>query len=243
MKNTSKETSKKKRATSAKKTTQNGREMVADRKVCAWMKQPDESATEYMRFCNYRDMQYEVEKDRGDVVGMVGKRSLRKLCQLHAGETGYSETAIMLLSRKRRWSERCEAYDAYISDELASRQVKSVLEMNERQRKLGVRMIERALSRLEDMPPEEIRAGDLVRLADIGVKIERLARGESTENQRITGEIEEKKTVTVSVEDELKELSVSVLRKMADEYKAKPVEELPTEKILELLREEGEKRP
>ena len=242
MKNTSKETQKKKRASSAKKTNHNRSQNVPESEI-AWKQQKNESASEYIRFCAYRDMQYEIDKENKNIIGIVGKRSIQRLSDKHESEKGYGTTALKDLSKKNKWPERCEAYDSYIAEELTNRQSKAVLEMNERQRKLGVRMIERALSRLENMPPEEIRAGDLVRLADIGVKIERLARGESTENQRITGEIEEKKTVTVSVEDELKELSVSVLRKMAEEYKAKPVEELPTEKILELLREEGEKRP
>lgn len=45
-------------------------------------------------------------------------------------------------------------------------------------------------------PPQnaggEISAGDLVRLADVGVKIERLSRGESTENQSVSGKVEHK---------------------------------------------------
>ena len=42
--------------------------------------------------------------------------------------------------------------------------------------------------RLLTMPEEEITAADLVRLVDVGVKIERLSRGESTENRQISGE-------------------------------------------------------
>ena len=40
------------------------------------------------------------------------------------------------------------------------------------------------------IPEDEISASDIVRLADVGVKIERLSRGESTENQNVRDEIE-----------------------------------------------------
>jgi hypothetical protein len=213
-----------------------------------WEQWPDENALQYSRFCYYRDMAYEQAPEKQDIEKSTvfcrkfKRRSLRRMAEeIGLGPEGVRNIATT--STKFRWVERAEAYDADLEGRIRKANEKALIKMTEDHALLGAQMIRKATARLLRIPEEEISAGDLVRLADIGVKIERLARGESTENQRITGEIEEKKTVTVSVEDELKELSVSVLRKMADEYKAKPVEELPTEKILELLREEGEKRP
>lgn len=38
------------------------------------------------------------------------------------------------------------------------------------------------------MPDDEISPADLVRLFDVGVKIERLSRGDTTSNAKISGE-------------------------------------------------------
>jgi hypothetical protein len=53
---------------------------------------------------------------------------------------------------------------------------------------LASQMIKKAAKRLLTIPEEEITATDIVRLVDVGVKIERLSRGESTENKQISGE-------------------------------------------------------
>ena len=48
-------------------------------------------------------------------------------------------------------------------------------------------MVRKAAKRLLTIPEEELSAADIVRLVDVGVKIERLSRGESTENKQISG--------------------------------------------------------
>jgi hypothetical protein len=55
-------------------------------------------------------------------------------------------------------------------------------------------MIRKATRRLLKLPEEEINAAELVRMVDVAVKVERLSRGESTDNQSIThaGEVEVK---------------------------------------------------
>lgn len=227
--------------TSKAKATQKKKETAAEEYVPEhpWDRQPDENQQQYEKFCAYRDMKYEKAANGIPQVDIFRSRSIRKL----SADAKCNRTLIEKLSARFRWQARCDAYDLYITKLQRDENEKNIRDMQKRHAQIASEILKKAVRRILSLPDEEISAGDLVRMADVGVKIERLARGESTENQRITGEIEEKKTVTVSVEDELKELSVSVLRKMAEEYKAKPVEELPTEKILELLREEGEKRP
>ena len=211
-----------------------------------WEQWPGESALQYTRFCYYRDMAYEQSPEKQDLTKSTifchkaKRRSLQKMVE-EIGLSADGKRTMAIYSSKFRWVERADAYDIYLEAKVRAAHEKAILKMTEDHAALGAQLTRKAMIRLLKISEEEISAGDLVRMADIGVKIERLARGESTENQKITGSIEN--TVTVNVEDELKELSVSVLRKMADEYKAKPVEELPTEKILKLLREEGEKRP
>ena len=60
--------------------------------------------------------------------------------------------------------------------------------MRKKHARLACQMNTKAAKRLLTMPKEEITAADLVRLVDVGVKIERLSRGESTENRQISGE-------------------------------------------------------
>ena len=73
------------------------------------------------------------------------------------------------------------------------------------------------------MPEEEISAGDLVRLADVGAKIERLSRGESTENQSVSGKVEHEGAVKVSVETQanLKDLSEEELEQLEQRHRVR----------------------
>ena len=58
-----------------------------------------------------------------------------------------------------------------------------------------IRDSRKATRRLLTMPDDEISAAELARIVDVGVKVERLSRGESTENQAVThtGEVEVKR--------------------------------------------------
>lgn len=177
-----------------------------------WEKLPTENADQYAKFCLYRDMAYqgtpETVDNRGQIVysRRLNKRSLRKLAKdlnLTAARP------LELLSVKFDWQARCEAYDVDLDRRSRQAQEEAVIKMREDHALLGAQMIRKATKRLLGIPEEEITAGDLIRLADVGVKIERLSRGESTENQSVSGTVAHKGTVKVSVETEanLKDLS------------------------------------
>ena len=101
---------------------------------------------------------------------------------------GLSLDHLKKLSTKNDWVSRAAAYDAYL-DELAREQNEAeIIKMRKNHALLASQMITKAAKRLLTMPEEEITAADLVRLVDVGVKIERLSRGESTENRQISGE-------------------------------------------------------
>jgi len=131
----------------------------------------------------------------------IRTRSLPKL----AKEIGFSLDHLKKLSAKNNWVERAAAYDEYL-DELAREQNEAeIIKMRKNHALLASQMITKAAKRLLTMPEEEITAADLVRLVDVGVKIERLSRGESTENKQISGETTLKHTgaVTVKATNEL----------------------------------------
>ena len=71
---------------------------------------------------------------------------------------------------------------------VAERLGMDILKMRETHASLANQMLKKATRRLLTLKDEEITAADIVRLVDVGVKIERLSRGESTERQEITGE-------------------------------------------------------
>lgn len=177
-----------------------------------WEKLPAENIDQYAKFCAYRDMAYKGGAEAVDEKGRITytrrteKRSLRRL----ATELNLANSRpLELLSVKFEWQARCEAYDIDLDRRARQAQEEAVIKMREDHALLGAQMIRKALSRLLKMPEDEISAGDLVRLADVGVKIERLSRGESTENQSVSGKLAHEGTVKVAVETQanLKDLS------------------------------------
>ena len=153
--------------------------------VYPWERIPGETSREYQKFCAYRDMN---SSDKP-----IRKRSLQRL----AKELGLSLDHLKKLSAKNDWVSRAAAYDEYL-DELAREQNEAeIIKMRKNHALLASQMITKAAKRLLTMPEEEITAADLVRLVDVGVKIERLSRGESTENKQISGEAKVIGEVTV----------------------------------------------
>lgn len=139
-----------------------------------WERMPGEKTDYYNKFVKYRDM---------DTGRAKNKRSLRLL----ADELGCSRQSIERLSVKFNWVERVEAYDLYLEQELRHKREKEIIRMHDNHAKIASQIITKATKRLLTLPEEEISAADVVRMFDIGVKIERLSRGEPTENKHLSG--------------------------------------------------------
>lgn len=155
-----------------------------------WERLPNENTEQYGKFCAYRDMAYTDGR-------CVNKRSLRRLAkqlELQAARP------LELLSVKFDWGTRCDAYDRYIEQRNRAEHESTILKMHQDHALLATQMIRKATKRLLTIPEEELTAADLVRLADVGVKIERLSRGETTEN--VGGNIAHKGTVKVTMQTE-----------------------------------------
>lgn len=97
-------------------------------------------------------------------------------------------------SAKWDWVRRCEAYDAHVDRMNREANEAAIRKMKQDHALLAQQMIRKATRRLLTMPDDEITAAELARMVDVGVKVERLSRGESTENQAVThsGEVEVK---------------------------------------------------
>lgn len=176
--------------TAPKKTTTKKPKVEPEVPEDIWERLPTENTEQYGKFCAYRDMAYMDGR-------CVNKRSLRKLAkqlELQAARP------LELLSVKFDWSNRCDAYDKYMEQKSRETQEAAIIKMREDHALLASQMIRKATKRLLTIPEEEITTADLVRLADVGVKIERLSRGETTEN--VGGNIAHKGTVKVTMQTE-----------------------------------------
>lgn len=169
-----------------------------------WEQQPGESSTIFAHFVVYRDMRYpKIDKQVKDADGNVKKtitetvmdgtvpyvkRSIRKTAEV----LGMNKRTIANQSTKWDWVRRCEAYDAYVDRMNREANEAAIRKMKQDHALLAQQMIRKATRRLLTMPDEEITAAELARIVDVGVKVERLSRGESTENQAVThtGEVE-----------------------------------------------------
>ncbi len=173
-----------------------------------WEQQEGESSTAFTHFVVYRDMRYpKVTKTAADKttttdVVMDGtvpyeKRSLRKV----AAALGMNFRTIARQSETWEWVKRCEAYDAYVDRSIREANEAAIRKMNQEHALLAQQMIRKATRRLLKMPEDQISAAELVRMVDVAVKVERLSRGESTENQAVThnGEVEVKKDAALDL--------------------------------------------
>jgi len=150
---------------------------MSDDEKREWDRLPGESSKAYHHFCLYRDM------GQG--------RSLRKM----AGVPGCSSVRRQLnrWSSKWRWVERCQKYDDYLEHERRLQQEKERRAMHERHAKVALLGMNVAVKGLESLLAKvqsgegTVAPGDLTRLLDTSVKVERLARGESTDIQESVG--------------------------------------------------------
>lgn len=143
-----------------------------------WEQLPGENGNQYAQFCAYRDMAYQDWR-------RANKRSLRKLAkQLNLKAAKPLEQ----LSQKFNWVSRCEAYDLEIDRKTRETQEAEIIKMRKDHADVAAQIVRKATKRLLTMPDDEISPADLVRLFDVGVKIERLSRGDTTSNAKISGE-------------------------------------------------------
>ncbi len=100
-----------------------------------------------------------------------------------------SATLIAKWSVKNHWVDRVAAWDAYCDEQNRKAMDKARAKMAMDQAKMGRATWEKAFEEILKRPPSDARWQDLVALLAQGVKIERLALGESTEttHTEVTG--------------------------------------------------------
>lgn len=150
---------------------------MSDEGKQAWDRQPRETSRSYELFCAYRDMGIE--------------RSLRKMKASVNGSP--SVRRLQVLSARWNWVERCQAYDDYLEYQRRLQQEKERRAMHDRHAKIAllgqniaVKALENLLSKVQE-GQNAVAPGDITRLLDTSVKVERRARGESTDIQASVG--------------------------------------------------------
>ena len=86
-----------------------------------------------------------------------------------------------------RWLERAQAFDVDQDRLERERIMLQRREMAERHRKVGTALQAKALTRLKDLPVQDLSSVDVTRMIRLGVDIERVAVGEPDTTVAVTG--------------------------------------------------------
>ncbi len=143
-----------------------------------WDRLPDETELAYRMFCLYRDM--------------GADRTMDAIITLEKKKPTYLGV-LRSWSQKFKWVLRANAYDDYLEKRLRKEREKDIIEMRDRHARIGRDMQSLASSSIQKAQDEYAQHGDVIPIAkvpmfaELGIKIERLAMGETTEN--IGGEV------------------------------------------------------
>lgn len=140
-----------------------------------------ESNEQWLAWCLWRDS--------GALT--VGGPAARNMTML-AERTGLDQAYLVDAYNRFRWAARERVYDSLLARRAIELTADALVDMQKRQIAAGSRMVNIAINELTKLQKRAENLGDLeaikpevlVRFAEIGTKIERLARGESTENVR-----------------------------------------------------------
>jgi hypothetical protein len=111
-----------------------------------WEKQPGESRQAFANFAHYRDLSR--------------SRSLARA----AVDLGKAKATLEDQSRKYRWQDRVDAYDAYMERRLREADERALVAYRERQARTGVQLQALGMRRLVGDPANQIEAVDLNRV-------------------------------------------------------------------------------
>ena len=131
----------------------------------AWDRQPGETTLSYSYFTVYRDLG-PVERTEPAVAKIIHRAT----------------SVVKAHKQRNNWKARAIAYDTWFELQLREASEVARIEMAKRQAVLGMTLQERAAEGLDLLDMTLSNPNEVARLAAEGVKIERLARGESTEN-------------------------------------------------------------
>lgn len=139
-----------------------------------WERQKGESRQAFQAFAIYRDM--------------GPARSLQKVAQ----QLSKSLALMKRWSEKWSWVARAQAWDDEQDRIAREAQQKEIEEMNRRHAQEAMALQRKAVEALKALAPEDLRPRDVLAFFVDAAKLERLARGMSTEHVEHGGELEVK---------------------------------------------------
>ena len=98
-------------------------------------------------------------------------------------ELAKSRQLLVNWKQKYNWQERCIAWDKSLQEIEYKTAVKERKKMAKRHIAIAMSMQAKAVEALQKIDVSKLNASEIIRLFDTAVKIERLSRGEATENQ------------------------------------------------------------
>lgn len=145
-----------------------------------WERQEGEPIQCYKNFCKYRDMPY---ADRSNVLQAYIRhdRSLNAI----AKEKGCSAQNVHYMSSVYRWRERAEAYDEHLDELNRQEQEAEIISMRKLHAKIAQQMVNKAARKFLQISESDMSVSDAIKMFEVGVKYERLSRGDTTENQNV----------------------------------------------------------
>jgi hypothetical protein len=109
-------------------------------------------------------------------------RSYTKVAEHYA----VTKRAVTAHAKRERWPERLQEAEAKAREQSQEKATEVLAEMDERHLKVARALQGKALAALRDMPLE--KATDVIKALELGVKQERLIRGEPSERREMTVE-------------------------------------------------------
>lgn len=128
-----------------------------------WDRRPKETPKSFAMFGAYRDL--------------GPTRSLR---DLDAREPATNLRQLAYWSKAHDWVDRTAAWDEHVDRENQFFQLEAAAQMRREHTELGHKLVEAAMERVRTINIEKLSVREVCMLADLGVKIERQARGEAT---------------------------------------------------------------
>jgi hypothetical protein len=138
-----------------------------------WYRQPHETLKQYAAFELYRDM---------------GESRGHRAVSMELGHR--SSKVVEGWSVRNKWRARIQAYDEDMARAVSIAFHKQRLLAIERQAKLGAALQDAALEGIGGVDLTDISGSEVSRMAEVGVKIERLAFGDTTEDTNTSHKIE-----------------------------------------------------
>ena len=140
-----------------------GRDLPAVPEVEMWEQQPEETFGAWEAFYTYREM-----------------GPLRTHARVAAKLGKVSKAQIDDWSSRWAWRDRVRAWNIHIDRQIQEARSEMIREMRDRHAKLGRKLLDKFMERVDSLDPSDIPPGSLDRMLKAGAEIERSAVGEPT---------------------------------------------------------------